>query len=227
MKRRILCILGISLLVFGLQSCSSHPEKGLLTRYFNALSLNDLTTLSTMAIDPVILKFDSWEIVSVSEEIVEAAQLGELNTKELELKKSVEESVGITLDARDQLDDAIFERDNARTRAARRAAQQKVDEMQTQYDEQYKKHQELQKDYNLAKEQAAKEEEIASFSLGSDFPNIRDFTGNVSFKEVEVKIDSEGTASQYNILLRRYVLRDESLDMTHRGRWIIVKFEKI
>ena len=227
MNRKVLSILSLVLLVFALQSCSSNPEKGLLDRYFNALALNDITTLSTMAIEPVSFDFDSWSITSVSEEVIEPAKLPDTNARELELKKSVEESVGITLDARDALDDAIFERDNARTGAARRAAQTKVDEMQTKYDEQYAHHQQLQKDYNMAKEDAAKEEEISSFSLGGEYPNIREFTGDMHSKEVEVEITGKEGTNHYKIFLRRYLLKDEASNMSHRGRWIIVRFEKL
>jgi hypothetical protein len=227
MNRKVLSILGVAFLIFALQGCSTNPEKGLLDRYFNALSLNDVTTLTTMAIEPVSFEFDSWDITSVSEEIIEPAKLPGLNTQELDLKKQVEDSVGITLDARDDLDDAIFERDNARTRSARRAAQKKVDEMQTKYDEQYVRHQQLQKDYNLAKETAGREEEVSAFSLGGEYINIREFTGNIHSKEIEVEIiGAEGT-NHYKIYLRQYMLKDEAANMSHRGRWIIVKFEKL
>jgi len=228
MKRVILSIIGIVLVVFIFYSCSSHPEQGLLERYFNALSLDDVTTLSTMALEPVDFKFKSWEIVSVSEELIKTAELFDMNTTEQELKKKKDESVGVTLDAKAMLDDAVFERDNARTRAAKRAAQKKTDELQIAYDEQYEKHQALQKEYNLAQEIASREEEIASFSLGAEYPNIRNFTGEMASKEVEVQITGDdGKVNNYKIYMRKYTLKDEANNISHRGRWIIVKFEKI
>ena len=81
--------------------------------------MNDNQTLSTMAISPMSFDVTSWEILTVSEEVVHRLPLADMNTKELELKKSVEDSVGITLDARADLDEAIFEKNNARTGAAR------------------------------------------------------------------------------------------------------------
>jgi hypothetical protein len=226
MNRKILAVFGVVLLAVAFTSCSSNPEKGLLDRYFNALSLNDLTTLSTMAIDPVSIEFDSWELVSVSEEIVEPAKLPEMNQKELDLKKQQEESVGVTLDARAELDDAVFERDNARGSAAKRQLQAKVDELQTKYDEQYAAHQQLQKDYNEAKAAAAREEEISLFSLGGDYSTVREFVGNVHTKTVEVKIEKDGVESHYRFHLRRYMLKDEAMNLDHRGRWSIVKIER-
>ena len=226
MTRKILSILGLALLLIGFYSCSSHPEKALLGRYFNSLSMNDLQTLQSMAVEPINIKFDSWEITNVTEEAVNPSTLADLNQKEVDLQKKVQDSVSITLDARADLDDAIFERDNARTGSARRAAQKKVDDMQVKYDEQYAAHQQLQKDFNAAKEAAAKEEEVATFSLGAEYPNVREFTGEVSSKEVDVTVTGPEGTTNYKIFLRRYVLRDEAAGMTHRGRWIIVRFQK-
>lgn len=229
MKRKIPFMIGIMLLAFILQTCQQRSEEGLLKRYFHALSLNDMTTLSTMALEPVAIEAASWEITSVSEEKIEVTVLPNLNKKESELKKKVEESVGITIDARDELDDAKFELDNARTRAAKRAAQKKVDELQVKYDEIYENHKQLQKDYNEAQAASAREEEITSFCLGVGvLPNIRDLIGEVHSKSVDVKIvTQEGAAKTYRFYLKRYNLKDESLNISHRGQWKIVKLESL
>lgn len=228
MKRKSLSAIGVILLLFVLQSCTSHPEEGLLKRYFNAISLNDVTTMSTMAVEPISMDVESWEIISVSEEKIEPASLPEMNRLELELKKKVEESVGITLDAKDELLDAEYERDQARTRAARRAAQNKVKELQATYDEIYAVHQQLQTDYNEAKTATAREEQIASFSLGAgDITNIRDLTGQVHSKEVDIKVVGKEATKNYRLYLRMFNLKDEVLNVNRRGQWKIIKFELI
>ena len=228
MKRRSLCAIGVILLLFVLQSCTSHPEEGLLKRYFSAITLNDVTTMSTMAVEPISMDVESWEIISVSEEKIEPTSLPEMNRLELELKKKVEESVGITLDAKDELLDAEYERDQARTRAARRAAQNKVKELQATYDEIYATHQQLQTDYNEAKAATAREEQIASFSLGAgDITNIRDLTGQVHSKEVDIKVVGKEATKNYRLYLRMFNLKDEVLNVNRRGQWKIIKFELI
>lgn len=228
MKRKSLSAIGVILLLFVLQSCTSHPEEGLLKRYFNAISLNDVTTMSTMAVEPISMDVESWEIISVSEEKIEPTSLPEMNRLELELKKKVEESVGITLDAKDELLDAEYERDQARTRAARRAAQNKVKELQATYDEIYAVHQQLQTDYNEAKTATAREEQIASFSLGAgDITNIRDLTGQVHSKEVDIKVVGKEATKNYKLYLMMYNLKDEVLNVNRRGQWKIIKFELI
>lgn len=228
MKRKSLCAIGAILLLFVLQSCTSHPEEGLLKRYFSAIALNDVTTMSTMAVEPISMDVESWEIISVSEEKIEPASLPEMNRLELELKKKVEESVGITLDAKDELLDAEYERDQARTRAARRAAQNKAKELQAAYDEIYATHQQLQTDYNEAKTATAREEQIASFSLGAgDIANIRDLTGQVHSKEVDIKVVGKEATKNYRLYLRMFNLKDEVLNVNRRGQWKIIKFELI
>ncbi|MCD6193914.1 MAG: hypothetical protein J7L26_10685 [Candidatus Aminicenantes bacterium] len=229
MNRKVLSIIGVLIIFLAFQSCASKPEQTLLKRYFDAVSLKDTTTMSTMALEPVSIDFASWEIIAIGEETVEPFKLPEMDKKEQELKKKVEESVGITLDARDALDEAKFELENARTRSARRAARKKVEEMQKKYDEQYEKHKNLQKEYNEAKAAAAREEEIATFSLGTgELPTIRTFTGQVRFKTVDVAVkQKDGESKTYRFYLRKYDLTDESLGRHYRGRWIIERIEEV
>jgi hypothetical protein len=228
MDRKTLSLLAVILVLCLFSSCSSHPEEALLKRYFSALSLNDNTTLSTMALEPTDISAKSWEILNVSEEVVETFALPKMNKDESDFKKQLEDHVGVTLDARDEWDNAVYEEERARTRAAKRAAQAKADELKVKYDEILGEHKEMQKNYNEAKAAAAREEEIAIFSLGAgELPTIRDFTGEVFKKEVDVKTEGETGVQNYRIYLRRYILQDEATGIHHRGRWIIVKFENL
>lgn len=230
MRRKSISLVALALLllVFFLQSCQSKPEEGVLKRYFHAVALNDKTTMGSMAMEPIEMDVESWSIVSSSEEIIEPAPLPDLNAKELELKKKVEESVSITVEAKEDLDDAIFEMENARTRTARRVAQQKVDELQAKYEEIRDSHNQVQADYSEAKNAATREESIVNFSIGAgELPNIRDLTGDFHRKEVVIEIQGKEGIKKYKTYIRRYILQDEALNMTRRGRWIIVKFEPI
>ncbi|NQT79957.1 MAG: hypothetical protein HQ555_06150 [Candidatus Aminicenantes bacterium] len=226
MKRKSFSLIGIILLLWVMQSCSSPPEDQILKKYIHASNMGDRTTLSTMALEPVLIEAESWEITSVTEENVELYTLPELNKKELEFKKQQENSIITTVDAKGDLDDAEFELERARTRAAKRAAQKKVDELKTKYEEIYANHQKLQTDYNVVKADAAREESITNFSLGAgNLPNIRELTGEVHFKEVEIKTVAKSETKNYKLYLRKYNLKDETLNLPRRGRWIIVKIE--
>ncbi len=229
MARKILSLLGIIILLSVLTNCGGHPEEGLLKRYFSALALNDRTTLSTMALEPLSIDASQgWEIISVTEERVEPFKLPEMNQTELELKRKLEGHVGPTMDAEDALWEAKEKLKNARTAAARRAAQREIEEAQAKFDEERELHRQLQQEFNEAEDAAQREEEIAIFSLGTGrLPNIRDLTGEVYFSEVDVRATGQSGTSDYRFYLRRYILTDETLNLTHRGRWIIVEIEPL
>ena len=169
MKRKSLSLIGIILLLWVMQSCSSPPEELILKKYIHASNMGDRTTLSPMALEPVLMEAESWEITSVTEENIELYTLPELNIKELEFKKQQEESIITTVEAKGDLDDAEFELERARTRAAKRAAQKKVDELKTRYEGIYANHQKLQTDYNVVKANAAREESITNYYRPFDF----------------------------------------------------------
>jgi len=228
MTRKICCAVGIILLLGVLSSCGTHPEEGLLKRYFSALAMNDRMTLSTMAIEPISIDAENWEILKVSEEIVEEFKLPELDAAEKELQKKLTDHIGPVQELDDELWAAKEDLKTARTRAARRAAQARVDEAQAKFDEERALHSEMQKEVNEAQAAARKEEEIAEFSLGKgNIPNIRTLTGEVFSREVDVRAVGKSGTEDYRFYLIRYVLEDEPLNITHRGRWIIMKIESI
>jgi hypothetical protein len=228
MSRKILFLLGVFIVLVFMQSCSSDPDKSLLEKYFQADSLNDNATLSTMALAPISINADSHEILSRTEDVIEPASLPDLNTKYLDLKKQLEDSVGVTLASSDELDDAKFEMETARTPTSTRAAKTKVDAAQLKYDEQYEKHKNLQKEKNEAEAAADREEEITLFSLGvQELVNVRDLTGTVTFKEVTVRTVGDQGTKDYKFYLRLYTLVDEAMNQQWRGHWKIIKIEPL
>lgn len=229
MRNKNLWLLGLAIVVmFAYTACSSSPEKALLDKYFHAVSMNDNTTMAAMAVEPLAIEAVSYEVVSVSPEQVEPASLPELSKKEAEAKKKMEDHVGPVVEAKDALDAAKDELDNARTAGARAALKKKVDELQAKYDQEYNLHKELQKQYTEAKEAAAKEEEITLFSLGvKNLPTVRDMQGEVHSKDVVISVKTKaGAVKKYKVVLRRYMLKDEA-GKPYNGRWIIVKFEPL
>jgi len=227
MRRKSLIVFGLILVLFTLQSCKSKPEQGLLKSYFHACSFNDVTTMSTMAVDPLKIDAETWTITKASEEKIEPASLADLNTKEIDLKKQQDAHVPTTLDAKDSLEAAKDEYNSARTGAAKAAAKAKMDAAQKKYDDEYKLHQDIIKQYGEARTAAAKEEEITNFSLrAGQLANIRDLKGNVHSKEVEVQVKlKNGTVKNYKITMEMYNLKDETANIPYRGRWVITKFE--
>jgi len=229
MRKKSFIAVGVILALVTLQSCKSNPEQALLKSYFHAVNLNDVSTMSTMAVDPLKIEAESWTITKAGEVKIEPASLAELAKTEVDLKKQQDAHVPVTLDAKDVLDVAKDEFNSARTAAAKAAAKAKVDAAQTKYDDEYKIHQDIIRKYGEAKAATAREEEITTFSLGAgQLPNIRDLKGEVNSKEVEVQIKEKGGAvKNFKITIRTYNLKDEAANIPHRGRWIITKFEQI
>ena len=67
------------------------------------------------------------------------------------------------------------------------------------------------------------------FSLGArELPNVRDLTGDVHSKDVEISVTNRaGVKKNYKLLLKEYLLKDESNNIRHSGRWVIIKFEPL
>jgi len=228
MARKSLIVIGVLFILFVLQSCQSKPEASILKNYIQAIILNDKTTMASMAMDPISFEVERWEIVNVSPENVEPAPLPKLNDEEKNLQKQMQDSVGITMDAKDAVDEAAYELKNARTPAAKKAAQKKKDELQAKYEEIRARHDQLMKDFNLAKQASIREEETTNFSLrAGDLANIRDLKGNVHSKDVEIKAISRSGTRNIKFYMKRYELRDETLNLPFRGRWIIIKIEPL
>jgi hypothetical protein len=228
MTKKTCYVVGLILLLSVLNSCGTHPEEGLLKRYFSALTMNDRMTLSTMAIEPISIDAENWEILNVSEEVIEEFKLAEMDATERELQRKLTDHVGPVQELDDELWAAKEDLKTARTGAARRSAQQRVDEAQAKFDEERALHSEMQKEVNETQATARKEEEIAEFSLGAgNLPNIRTLIGEVFYKDVDIRAEGQAGTKDYRFYLRRYVLEDETINLTHRGRWIIVKIESI
>jgi hypothetical protein len=229
MRKRTLAVIGIIVAFVVIQACTSAPEKNLLEKYFNAVTLKDNDTMSSIALEPLQPDMASWKIVSIGAEKIEPASLPALDAAEIEAKKAQDTQIGPTLDADALLKDAQDQKDLARSAAGKAAAQKNIDKFQAAYDIENGKMQELKRVYNAAKAAAAAEEEMTMFSLGQrDLPIVRQLTGEVHSKDVEIAITvASGAVKNYKLLLKQYMLRDEANNIRHPGRWVIIRFEPL
>jgi hypothetical protein len=228
MRKKTLVVLGILLAFFVAQSCSSSPEKSLLSRYFNAVTLNDNATMASMALEPAQWEVTSWEVASVSPEKIDPVILPDLNKKETEAKKAQDAQISPTMDADAILANAKDELDLARTGGAKAVAKKKVEEAQAKYDAEYGKMKEVKQAYTTAKAAAAYEEQVTLFSLGvRELATVRDLTGNVHSKDVVVRIKTkQGTTKEYRLLMRMYELKNEA-GQRLPSRWVILRFDPV
>lgn len=229
MKNKSLWLLGIIFIGFLIYTaCSSAPEKVLLDKYFHAVSMKDNQTMAAMAVEPLAIEAVSYQIVENPPVQTRPVALPDLDKSEADAKKKMEDHIGPVVEAKDALDAAKDELDNARTSGARAALKKKVDELQAKYDAEYNLHKDLQKAYSQAKEAAAKEEEITLFSLGvKSLPGVRSMQGEIQYKDLIITVKTKaGAEKKYKVLLRRYILKDEA-GKPYNGRWIIVRFEPV
>jgi len=229
MRNKTLIVLGVFVAFFVVQGCTSAPEKTLLKQYFNAVTMNDNDTMSSIALEPFQPELGSWKVVSIGEEKIEPASLPALSAAETEAKKAQDAQIGPTIDASTLLQDAQYEKDTSRSAAGKAAAQRKIDELQVKYDVENGKMQEFKRVYNAAKAAAAAEEEMTMFSLGArELPNVRELVGDVHAKSVEIAVTNRaGATKNYRLMMKQYLLRDEVNKIPHRGRWVIIKFEPL
>ncbi|MBP7707966.1 MAG: hypothetical protein KA243_12095 [Candidatus Aminicenantes bacterium] len=229
MRKKTLIVLGVFLAFFVIQGCTSAPEKTLLKKYFNAVTMNDNDTMSSMALEPFQPELGSWKIVSIGEEKIEPASLPQLNAAEIEAKKAQDAQIGPTIDADTAVKDAQFEMDTTRSASAKAALKKQVNELQAKYEAENAKMQELKRVYNAAKTAAAAEEEMTMFSLGArELPTVRELVGDVHSKIVEIAVTNRaGATKNYRLEMKQYLLRDEANKIPHRGRWVIIRFEPL
>jgi hypothetical protein len=228
MRKKTLIVFGILVAFFVLQSCSSNPEKSLLSRYFNAVSMNDNATMASMALEPAQWELGSWQIISVSPEKIEPLAIADLNKKEIEAKKAQDTQIGPTMDADTILANAKDELDLSRSGGAKAVAKKKVEEAQAKYDVEFAKMKEYKKAYSDAKAAAAAEEQATLFSLGlRELSTVRDLAGNVHSKEVTVKVTTkQGQAKTYKLPMKMYEVKSDS-GQKLPSRWVITRFEPV
>jgi hypothetical protein len=229
MRNKAFIVIGLLIAFFVVQGCTSAPEKTLLKKYFNAVQMNDNDTMSSMALEPFQPELGSWSVVSIGAEKVEPASLPALNAAEIEAKKLQDAQIGPTIDADQILKDAQFEMETTRSAGAKATLRKQIVDLQAKYDLENGKMQEYKRAYNAAKAAAAAEEEMTMFSLGArELATVRELTGDVHSKDVEISITNRaGATKNYRLAMRQYLLRDEANNIPHRGRWIIIKFEPL
>jgi hypothetical protein len=229
MRKKTLIVIGVFIAFLVIQGCTSAPEKNLLKKYFNAVTMNDNDTMSSMALEPLQPEMTGWSIVKIGEEKIEPTSLPALNAAEIEAKKAQDAQIGPTIDADSALKDAQYEKELARSAAGKAAAQRNIDKFQAAYDIENGKMQELKRVYSEAKAKAAAEEEMTMFSLGQrELPVVRSLTGDVHSKDVEISITlKSGQTKNYRLAMRQYQLRDEANNLRYPGQWKIMKFEPL
>lgn len=224
MKRAFLILVLLSFVVI-MTSCQK-AEEVTISKYFQAMSVGekgDRDTMTSMAINPKLIKYDSYDIVSISEPVIEEIALIGLNTKLAEVLKQQKE-VGLSaqeindeiLDLEDELADARSSRKKSEFRKLIEEAKVKKDELIKGFKSIIAEKKSLQKKIEL-------EQSMMKASVGRPkMNNIEMYTGESHTVKADVKITlPTKEVKDYVFILKKYSLKLADKELP-RSRYLIV-----
>jgi len=203
-------------------SCGS-PEKGLFSRYFEAVKFNDKMTMSQMAYEPMALDFTKWRLVSMTPVEKKGLPLNELYKQQDALKTKRDEIITQVADLKDKLDEARAKLEKARG-GAKKKAQEEADKAESDYQQGRAEYERIQKDWNSLKAEIDKERALFNLSVGIDWPEGVELEGEMSIKEATLEITTPKDVKNYKAILRKYDVKSPETGKFLPSRWIIEKF---
>jgi len=202
-------------LVFIMTSCSK-PEEVVVTKYFQAMMHNDSDSMSSMAVTPKNLEYDSYEIVSVSEPQVTAFQLPAMVQEMEDLKKERQKQLNAVRDMQDEIDELEFEMGETRRRSRKAQLQAQVDEKKSAMEAETEKFRQLVAKMGKLKNDIEFEREMVKLSTGvRQSPEI--YTGETIRSQVTTHVVfKDGSEEDYVFDLVKYELKVEDRILPNR-----------
>ncbi|MEN8153528.1 MAG: hypothetical protein ABFR75_05850 [Acidobacteriota bacterium] len=225
MKRAFLILVLLSLVVI-MTSCQK-AEEVTITKYFQAMSVGekgDKDTMTSMAINPKFIKYDSYEIVSLEEPVIEEIALIGLNAKLAEVEKSRKE---IGLNARDINDEILdLEDELADARSSRKKSEfrKQIEDSKVRKDEMVAKFKTIIVEKKSLEKKIELEQNMMKASVGRPkMNNIEMYTGKSHTVKSLIKITlPTKEVKDYIFVLKKYSLKLEDKELP-RSRYLIVK----
>jgi len=225
MRNFFLIFVLLSVAIF-ITSCSK-PEETTISKYFQAMDVGDegdRDTMTSMAIHPKYIKFDSYEIVSIGESVVKPIVLPELNKQLVEIDKQRKD---IRLSAQ-EADDAVFDLEDEiadeRSASKKRELNKKLDDAKAKKAEVVLRFKNLIKQKKDLEKRIEFEKSLMKTSSGrSKMPNIDMYSGNSHTSKVDVKITLPSKEIvDYVFILKKYVLKLNEKELP-RNRYLITE----
>lgn len=209
----------VSSAVISLSACGS-GEQELLDTFFTAVQTGDESTVEAVSLVGFSGEVKAWEIVAISPESSEPFLLPELRRKTAAAKTE--------LDSQLQKDTEFLEFNNGayeRYQAEREKnpEQQHLEGELGDFQQEWEKRQEdqkvLQSKLDDANQKVKHERRAAGMSLRVSVGDSYD--GDVTIKELRVKVDAGTGEKTYTIEFRKYDLADQERKITPISTWII------
>ncbi|MCK7477049.1 MAG: hypothetical protein M0C28_05665 [Candidatus Moduliflexus flocculans] len=230
MRNKTLIVLGVFVAFFVVQGCTSAPEKTLLKKYFNAVTMNDNDTMSSIALEPFQPELGSWKIVSIGEEKIEPASPARPERG----RDRGQEGPGRP----DRPDDRRRHAPQGRpvreghVPLGRRQGRRPEEDRRAPGQVRRRERQDAGVQAGLQRRQGRRGRGRGDDDVLPRRPRARrpsaSSPGDVHSKDVEISVTNRaGATKNYKLKMKQYLLRDEVNNIPHRGRWIIIKFEPL
>lgn len=225
MKKIFLILVLLSVAII-MTSCSK-PEEATISKYFQAMKVGetgDKDTMTSMAINPKHIKFDSFEIISISEPVIEPILLPALNEKLALLDKQKKEIGLAAQEANDGILDLEDELADARSSAKKRELKKQLEEATVNKDELIAGFKNVIMEKKALEKQIEFEQSLMKTSAGrSKMPNIEMYTGDSYTSKIDVKITlPTKEIVDYVFILKKYILKLEEKELP-RNRFLITE----
>ena len=196
--------------------CQSHPEKGVVDQYFNAVNAKDSQTLSSFAAVSFDKKVDRWAIKDTLEEQTNKAPLPALAQKVKDLEA---ELAANTKAARGYNNDHYVELDQLKAMKKDAPVPAKLQPVKAEWDKFSEKDRELKRAVAEAKAAVEKEKRSVLRSIGQA-DDIESLDGEMKEKKIELDLTIDGQVRPYVMTVRKYDMKTGSGPRVV-SRWVV------
>lgn len=225
--KKLLVIIAVLSMIFAFTSCSK-PEEVTIEQYFRAMKSGekgDLDTMSSMAVEPVYIKAQSYVITAVTEPEVKDYELPAMLAAFEKAKKERQDQIGLALDKKNELEDLEFELEDTKSRRKRAELKKKIEEAMTAADVEKKKVGDARKKVAELKAQIEMEKRLISMSSGMK-DTLENFGGRSETQIANLTVTlKDGTEQDFVMKIRRYFLTLPGAEKEKKGRIIILAFK--
>jgi DNA repair exonuclease SbcCD ATPase subunit len=212
-------VLPLSLALSAL-GCQSHPEKGVVDQYFNAVNSNDSQTLASFAAVSFDKKVERWEIKKTLDESKSDAPLPALAQKVKDLEAELANN---TKAARAYNNDHYVELDQLKTLKKDAAVPAKLAPIKAEWDKYSDKDRELKRSIANAKAEVEKEKRSVERSIGQA-DDVESLGGEMKEKKIELDLTIAGQVQPYVMTVRKYDVKRESGPRVV-SRWVVQELQ--
>ena len=203
-------------LALSVLACTSHPEKGVVDQYFNAVNAKDSQTLSSFAAVSFDKKVDRWSIKNTLDEQKGDAPLPGLAQKVKDLEA---ELAANTKAARTYNNDHYVELDALKALKKDAAVPAKLKPIKAEWDKFSEKDRELKKAIANAEEAVEKEKRSVLRSIGQA-DDIESLAGEMKEKKIELDLTIDGQVRPYVMTVRKYEMKPAAGPRVV-SRWVV------